>query len=382
MMTIHLSFSRCDLTDAWNRHTGAMLYSFLEHCHGEKVCIHILYDDARSQKHAELTQINKRNYESIAKQFNAEIIYHNIQIPDWIIEHPAVHNYCILFRFYYAEILRDVDKCLSLDCDMIINTDITKLWNTDLTGYPLAACIEHNLPPLLVTRPEMEVIYDKLRVNPAKYFCTGIMLFNLKYVRDHMNLLEETFSLLKQHSDYNWVEQDIFNAIFSNHYLVLPDKYNQAVNLILKQPEKTDDAIIHYQARNKPWIQYSGFVDEWYWRYVLKTPWGLDQLSIIKETLNIPSNQFYLKMLDVESKLNKKNVMYNELEQKIKEKEELNNELCVLNENRLEVLQLDLINKSAECKSLQEKYVRITSSRSFKIGSWITYIPRKIISLR
>ena len=37
-----------------------------------------------------------------------------------------------------------------------------------------------------------------------------------------------------------------------------------------------EDCIPHFNGRKKPWEVYSGVVDEEYWQYFKKTPWGSD----------------------------------------------------------------------------------------------------------
>ena len=39
-----------------------------------------------------------------------------------------------------------------------------------------------------------------------------------------------------------------------------------------------EDCILHFNGRKKPWNVYSGVVDEEYWRYFKKTPWGSDDV--------------------------------------------------------------------------------------------------------
>ena len=37
-----------------------------------------------------------------------------------------------------------------------------------------------------------------------------------------------------------------------------------------------ENCILHFNGRKKPWKVYSGVVDEEYWKYFKKTPWGFD----------------------------------------------------------------------------------------------------------
>ena len=49
-------------------------------------------------------------------------------------------TYC---RVFIADILKDIEKILYLDCDVIVKDNLLPLWQTDLTNYYFAAVEDH-----------------------------------------------------------------------------------------------------------------------------------------------------------------------------------------------------------------------------------------------
>ena len=77
-----------------------------------------------------------------------------------------------LLKFYIPSILKDKNKVLYLDSDIIVLKDLTKLFNTDIDDYYIAASDDWDFfNPNWVTNPE------------KRYFNCGAMLLNLEKMR-------------------------------------------------------------------------------------------------------------------------------------------------------------------------------------------------------
>jgi len=70
-----------------------------------------------------------------------------------------------LIRGALTKIFPNLDTILSLDVDVIINENISELWDLDLTNYYLAA------------------VQESLKYNKPDYINAGVMLLNLKKLR-------------------------------------------------------------------------------------------------------------------------------------------------------------------------------------------------------
>ena len=136
-------------------------------------------------------------------------------------------TYMVLIRAALSKIFPQYDKILSLDCDTIINENISELWDINLDNYYLAAAKE-----------------IEKSSNNFYYLNMGVVLFNLKKIREDKKDDEIIHALNTIYYDYN--EQDCISKLCQNFiYELLPD-YN-VCNYTNYQNAK-HRKIIHYAA--------------------------------------------------------------------------------------------------------------------------------------
>lgn len=172
---------------------------------------------------------------------------------DMCIDHISYVTY---FRFLIPGLLKEYDRCLYLDVDMIIKGDLSDLYSSDLHGNYLGA-VKH---PLLFNRDQI----GNHKISPNSYFNAGMLLMNLKLMRDkgvEHRLLQEV-----EHK-YKIQDQDILNVICHDKVKYLHLKYNFMIRLKNKRYWKRfmssfglefkqalrHPVIIHYADREKPW---------------------------------------------------------------------------------------------------------------------------------
>lgn len=152
----------------------------------------------------------------------------NISSQQWIRKDSP--NYCghwtwmVMMRACLTKILPVTDIALSMDCDTIVDGDISGLWRQDLSNHYLAACMEP----------------DKSKQDP--YFQMGVVLFNLKKMRED-GIDDEIIHALNTKT-YGFTEQDCINEICKGRILEMDSKYN--CNRFTKPTQ--DPRIIHYAA--------------------------------------------------------------------------------------------------------------------------------------
>lgn len=137
-----------------------------------------------------------------------------------------------LIRAALPFIFPDIDYILSLDCDTIVNQDISDIWDFDLTGYYFAAAVEPALSAKL----------------GLTYTNSGVMLMNLRQLRD--GKANDIISALNRRK-YRYVTQDAFNYRCQGYIRELPSDYNVAFCTKPTENKK----IIHYAA-DKNWRNY------------------------------------------------------------------------------------------------------------------------------
>ncbi|MBE5939240.1 MAG: lipopolysaccharide biosynthesis protein [Lachnospiraceae bacterium] len=125
--------------------------------------------------------------DDVAKKYNQENVVKKIDVTDIYDREfancPNEQCYCspyTLLRLFIDMIPEIQDKILYLDIDIMLNRDITLLYDIDLTGYEYAAARDH---------------YGKFLINP-NYINAGVLLFNMEEIRK-TNLLGKARELIK-----------------------------------------------------------------------------------------------------------------------------------------------------------------------------------------
>lgn len=163
----------------------------------------------------------------------------------------------IYFRLFIPAMFPQYDKGIYIDSDVVLQTDIARLFDTDLGENLIGACSDLSIADI----PEL-VAYTQQAVGmkPGEYINSGVLLMNLRALRQ--GHFEEHFLhlLSTYHFDSIAPDQDYLNAICNGRILYLDNRWDAMPND--KQPELPDPMLIHYNLFSKPWcydgIQYEG----------------------------------------------------------------------------------------------------------------------------
>lgn len=187
-------------------------------------------------------------------------------------------NYPTYFRLLLADVLPNLDKCLYLDTDIVVEKDLFDFYNLNIDDYYLAGVraagyqinAPHNVKRLAL--PEVK-----------NYFNAGVILLNLKKIRED-NLTSRFMQLMDM--NYHDQDQDILNVACYGKVKILPFKYNMMTKYesifdqciqaqAYTQEEITeaikDPIIIHYADKIKPWQNPDVYFGEIWWSYARQT---------------------------------------------------------------------------------------------------------------
>lgn len=181
-------------------------------------------------------------------------------------KHECCASITALVKFDLPNICEGVDTLLYLDGDIIVKDDLSSLTEITMMGDEYAAVVR-----------DSGLLYSNtlIRQNIDQYFNSGIMLLNLKALREKnipSLLVEEKF----KSEDHSLMDQHVLNKVFSKHTCLLEHKYNLLyMNLVRAKyfySITLDDinnmfgadykswedmlnraAIIHYSSFDKPW---------------------------------------------------------------------------------------------------------------------------------
>jgi len=136
----------------------------------------------------------------------------------------------VLLKAALSKLLPRYDKVLFLDCDTIVEHDISALWDIDLTGYYYAA-----VPQIDDGRGG--------RFTKGAYFNVGVLMCNLAEIRSDEKD-DEIINTLNTH-DYEFCEQDCITQLCENRIYPLLGRYNVCQ---FTTPD-TEKYILHFAAK-------------------------------------------------------------------------------------------------------------------------------------
>lgn len=244
----------CSTDDHYLPHCAAMLCSLLENSKSTYT-VHILYN------HEKLNPDGKELLASMVQKYRSEIIFHDVD------EKPLQgvqfrKNRPLTCAAYYRILLsslldQSIEKVLYLDCDIIVLQDVAPVFDLEIDDYALAA-VQDLTNPCDLQRMQMSIPYEEC------FFCSGVMLINLKYWREHHSekkLLEYS----KKKRVVFLHDQDALNAVFYHAWFKLPPKWNKfnmqtpSASFFLTESDRMEfiksPVLIHYLI--KPWLGLS-----------------------------------------------------------------------------------------------------------------------------
>ena len=239
---------------------GIMLTSLLENNKDSKFDVYVMCESL-STKH-------KENLEHLSRLYNAKIEIIQIEktifkeCPIRVGDHVSIAAY---YRLIAADVLpKGLDKILYLDCDTIINGSIKQLYNSDISGYACAACIDEGF--------YNEEHYKRLCYSQEyPYINSGVILFNLEYWRVN-NIVNKCLKYIANNTDrVKFHDQDTLNAVLHKQIRLLHIKNNLQTMFLLSEYTKNYNAnfvkeiintaleptIIHFTGASKPWFKGS-----------------------------------------------------------------------------------------------------------------------------
>ena len=185
-----------------------------------------------------------------------------------------------LLKFFLPDIFPNLNKILYLDSDIILQKGFEDIFNTEL-GNSYAAVVKDILCKL--NRKHM----IKFNINNDFYFNTGVLLLNLKKMREE-NIAQKLIDYRINNKNY-FMDQDTFNAVIGSNVKYISYKYNFLNYYLEKLSPKElsifydeympkypiliykNCSIVHLGGVYKPWIYKMGYLSRLYKRYWKKS---------------------------------------------------------------------------------------------------------------
>lgn len=184
----------------------------------------------------------------------------------------------IYFRLFIATMFPEYDKGIYIDSDVVITSDIAELYDYDLGENYIGACNDLSVINVPVFT---EYMRKHVGIDKTRYINSGVLLLNLKKMRNN-NFDEHFINLLsKYHFDSVAPDQDYINAICEDKILYLPSSWNTMPNTIFEKDENAK--LIHYNLFSKPWCADEVQYGDVFWEYAEKSVYYKNILQIKSE---------------------------------------------------------------------------------------------------
>lgn len=180
----------------------------------------------------------------------------------------------IYFRIFIPEMFPDLDKAIYLDSDIVLNSDIAKLFVLPLEDKLLGA-----VPDAVVAgRQEFrDYADDAVGVPYRKYFNSGVLLMNLKEMRK--SNIEGRFAWLLNKYGFNTIcpDQDYLNVLCRDRVHYLNEGWNK---MAINRNYSGVPNLVHYNMFGKPWHYDNVPYEEYFWKYAKDTEFYEDILKL------------------------------------------------------------------------------------------------------
>jgi lipopolysaccharide biosynthesis glycosyltransferase len=237
--------------------------SLKRHLKGDrKVVLHALHSDPIAQDLAYFAALNSATFELRLRQI--ENRFHGPAT--W----PSYLTAASLLRLLLPSVLKDIDRVVYLDCDLVVLNDITTLFDTNLLDFPLAACLDFWLtgappfgPPGWDVGEWHKFLSEVVSLTDTQaYFNAGVMVMDLKRFRD-TGLIHSAEEFLGQ-TNYKtpFVDQEALNHVIDGAFVRLDTRWN-----VLAALAHPDPWIIHYAGPYKPWSCEGRRIAPWNQRF-------------------------------------------------------------------------------------------------------------------
>lgn len=276
----------CSCSAEYSPYLATYLQSIREHASSKNKYDIIVFESSWSEelKQKFQTFFNSDNFS--VRFVNPEYLFNGINL---YVTHTYFKRECY-FRLAAPIVLKNYDKILFTDIDLIAMNDIANIFKFNLRGNTIAACIEPIYKIFYYSGRSIAGINIKeytdhvLQIKPENYYNTGVLLIDVKkYLNE--NAFEKMLKLISQHK-FVYQEQCALNRFYRRKITTLPIEWNYELDPnVLDNPDLAkninDVNICHYLGRYKPWDVPNVPYGEIWWKYAQKTPFYEQCLSKI-----------------------------------------------------------------------------------------------------
>ena len=270
----------CVSNEDYVQHTAVMLCSLLETNRDKSFQVYFLTTGILKESACK--------HSVLCCKYGNTFVIRNCATND-IIDLPVGQwNIIMYLKLFIPHVLPlEVERCLFLDVDMIINADIKSLYEIDLQNKVLAAA--EDIPDCVTYKSRLHLQVEDLYIN------SGVMVCDLLQWRT-MELQRPIFEFVRTVADKINNEQDVIAMYFKGKITSLPIKWNMTTFYFRRQPKifnkylpqlidaRKAPGIIHFACPINPWFRDCQHPYKiLYKRYLLMTDWKEYKFPIFEQ---------------------------------------------------------------------------------------------------
>lgn len=265
--------------DAYAPYLGVAIQSLIENASSDRIYDVYIFHTALSETHQlRLTDMSTERVHIRAVNLTPYVK----NIKTYSHSHYSVEMY---YRILIPEILKDFDKAVYLDCDLVLLADVSKLYDVELGESIIAASVNN-----IVSDNMKSYLANTLNIPEEKYFNSGVLVINCRKFREQ-GIKERCFEILNTAARLSCPDQDILNLSCLDRVLYLGREWNfQVGSGAYNSYEKyrLPKNIVHYTSGVKPWNTEGLEAGEPFWKYARLCPYYEEILAgYMSRTLKI-----------------------------------------------------------------------------------------------
>lgn len=207
---------------------------------------------------------NKKKIKSLKKiNDNFSILFINMEAESKIFDKIKLDDKrfskAVYFRLAIPKLFKNkYEKVIFLDCDLAIETDLTKMYSIDLKNNVVAGVPDIGIRYFYNKTKKRIKYYKDIGFTPKtikKYVNAGVMIWNLKEFVKHKDYENRLIHFFSQHEICYLNDQDAINSIFFGKIKILEPRWNLQVLWDNQEQYRNDLVYIYHFAGNKPWKQ-------------------------------------------------------------------------------------------------------------------------------
>ena len=236
------------------------------------------------------------------------------------------------YRIIIPLVMRDYEKVLYTDADIIFNEDISGIFNISFDDKELLAVSDlFNLVSHLESRKlRKQYIEEVLELGQSyTYFNSGVLMFNISAIETerYIEKMKKAFDKLEIMSKAKimfYPDQDILNFIFNGKVKLIAQEWNLQYHLPVVNknllPDLNKDKleeylsgfqspkIIHYTSHIKPWNEPENDLAEVFWKYARTTVFYEEIIAAMQK--KISQDAVHMTSLHIKLNDNKKVILW------------------------------------------------------------------------